>query len=76
METKTKIFIVSIFNLAFVFGIGIAVNFNTHWWIVFTAFYLCGTLLGTFFGAYVMKQMIEIKRGDYRLIIVLKYAHN
>jgi len=61
METQTKIYIISIFNLAFVFGTGLAVRFNTKWWIIFTAFYLCGTLLGTFFGAYVMKQMMELK---------------
>ena len=63
MKTETKIFITAIFNLAFVFGIGIATKFNTKWWIILTAFYLCGTLLGTFFGAFVMKKMMEEEKS-------------
>ena len=51
-------------NLAFVFGIGIAVNFDTHWWLLFSIFYLCGTLLGSFFGFYVKEKFIEEEQSD------------
>ena len=64
MKPQIKIFITAIMNLAFVFGIGIAVNFDTHWWLLFSIFYLCGTLLGSFFGFYVKEKFIEEEQSD------------
>jgi len=62
MKTKTKILIIAIINLVVVSVIGLATDFVFYSWIRFTTLYLCGTLLGTFFGAYVMELMIEIKQ--------------
>jgi len=59
MKPQIKIFVIAILNLAFIIGIRIAINFDTYLWILFTIFYLCGTLLGSFFGFYVKEKFIE-----------------
>jgi len=64
MKVETKILIIVFFNLSFIYGIGLATSFNTKWWIVLSAFYLCGTLLGAFFGYY---QCIRMNRDKFIL---------
>ena len=62
MNYKSKRGIVILFNLAFVFGIYIATNWN-KWMFILISFYLCGTLLGSFFGFYTCKIFDEVHKS-------------